>query len=117
MQPEHVELFIREFTAEWNRLASDASAGIDVKRRELAAVERKLANLIDAIAEGMRAPGLQEKLTELVGSAWGRISRSQRRHCRRCIPISPGFIAPNSTSCAKPSRTQMIPPRSKRHGP
>ena len=65
MQPEHIELFIREFTAEWNRLASEATAGVDGNRRELAAVERKLANLIDAIAEGVRASGLQAKLAEL----------------------------------------------------
>ena len=35
------------------------------KQRELEGVERKLLGLIDAIADGLRAPGLQGKLDEL----------------------------------------------------
>ena len=37
----------------------------DAKKRELAEVARKLNGLIDAIADGLRAPGLQQRLDEL----------------------------------------------------
>ncbi|WP_137128543.1 recombinase family protein [Roseomonas sp. HF4] len=65
MRPELVAEFAAEFTRELNRLAAESSAGIDGKRRELDGVRRKLSGLIDAIADGLRAPGLQGKLDEL----------------------------------------------------
>ena len=65
MQPALVAEFVAEFTAEWNRLQAAADAGRATLRRELAGVERKLAGLIDALAEGFRAPGLQQQLDGL----------------------------------------------------
>ncbi len=65
MAPDLVAEFIKAFTAEWNRLAASVSADQEAAERELAAVERKLAGLIDAIADGFRAPGLQAKLDTL----------------------------------------------------
>jgi hypothetical protein len=38
---------------------------IGVGQREVESVDRKLASLIDAIADGLRAPGLQQKLDDL----------------------------------------------------
>ena len=65
MEPELVATFVAEFAAEWNRLRAEASAGLTSKRRELEAVDRKLDGLIDAIADGLRTPGLQGRLDEL----------------------------------------------------
>ena len=65
MAPAHVAAFVAEFNAEWNRLQAEVSAHESTKRRELDAVGRKLDGLINAIAEGLRAPGLQQKLDEL----------------------------------------------------
>lgn len=65
MQPDKVAEFVAAFTAEWNRLVAEAGAGLAGKQRELEGVRRKLAGLIDAIADGLRAPGLQGKLDEL----------------------------------------------------
>ena len=65
MAPELVAEFIHAFTAEWNRAIAEASAGRDGVRRELAAVERKLNGLINALAEGFRAAGLQGQLDAL----------------------------------------------------
>jgi site-specific DNA recombinase len=65
MEPDLVAEFVTAFTAEWNRLAAEASAGRDGAARDLAATERKLKGLIDAIADGFRAPGLQAQLDEL----------------------------------------------------
>ena len=65
MQPELVAVFVAEFTATWNTLRAQASSGLEGKRRELAAVERQLAGLIQSLIDGFRAPGLQGRLDEL----------------------------------------------------
>jgi hypothetical protein len=65
MQPEHVATFVAEFTAEWNRLQAEISAHDADRRRELDVVQRKLAGVIEAIADGLRGPGLQQRLDEL----------------------------------------------------
>ncbi len=65
MQPEQVKLFVSEFTAEFNRLQAETAASAGMVQRELAAVIRKHAGVIDAIAEGLRGAGLQQKLDDL----------------------------------------------------
>jgi DNA invertase Pin-like site-specific DNA recombinase len=65
MAPDLVADFIREFTAEWNRLAAERSSARATKERELASVTRKLDGLIDAMADGFRAPRLQAQLDKL----------------------------------------------------
>jgi len=46
--------FVAAFTAEWNRLAPEASAGVEARHREIEGVRRKLAGLVETIAEGLR---------------------------------------------------------------
>ena len=65
MHPDLVAEFIREFHAEMNRQGRDAELAINLKRRELQETCRKLDGLIEAIADGFRASGLQAKLDEL----------------------------------------------------
>src|SRR5215472_384331 len=65
MAPELVKEFIAEFHREVNRFSRDREVDLGLQRRELEEVNRKLGGLIDAIAEGLRAPGLQAKLDEL----------------------------------------------------
>jgi len=65
MAPEFVEEFIRAFQNEINLQRRESNAVHEAKRRELADVMRKLDGLIDAIADGLRAPGLQHRLDEL----------------------------------------------------
>ena len=65
MAPELVKEFIAEFHREVNRLSRSREADLGLQRRELDDVNRKLRGLIEAIAEGLRAPGLQAKLDEL----------------------------------------------------
>jgi site-specific DNA recombinase len=65
MAPDCAAVFVEEFTTEWNRAQAEASATISARQREYDAVQRKLSGLIDAIADGLRAPGLQQKLDEL----------------------------------------------------
>jgi hypothetical protein len=65
LAPEYVAEFIRAFHAEMNRQRRDAETLAEVKRRELGEVKRRLDGLIEAIADGLRAPGLQAKLDQL----------------------------------------------------
>ena len=65
MQPDMVAEFVSAFTEEWNRLQAQVSSVNASRLRELETVRRKLGSLIDAIADGMRSAGLQQKLTEL----------------------------------------------------
>lgn len=65
MAPELIEEFVRAVQKESNRQRREEDAISGVKRRELTEVSRKLNGLIDAIADGLRAPGLQQRLDEL----------------------------------------------------
>lgn len=65
MPPELVSAFITAFTAKWNRLAAEAAGSTATLRRDLQKVERKIANLVDAIAEGVRSADLKARLAEL----------------------------------------------------
>ena len=65
MAPELVEEFVAAFHEEVNRLRRDETAARAGKERELGEVRRKLDGLIEALAEGYRAPGLQQRLDEL----------------------------------------------------
>ncbi|MGZ5917910.1 MAG: recombinase zinc beta ribbon domain-containing protein [Methyloceanibacter sp.] len=65
MAPKLVEEFVRAFHKEINLQRHDDDALREGKKRELTDVTRKLNGLIDAIADGLRAPGLQQRLDEL----------------------------------------------------
>src|SRR5262245_5167320 len=65
LEPELVEEFIRAFQNEINLQRRENDALNEAKRRELSEVMRKLDGLIDAIADGLRAPGLQQRLDKL----------------------------------------------------
>jgi site-specific DNA recombinase len=65
MHPDLVAEFIKEFHTEVNRRRRDAELSVTLKRRELDEVRRKLDGLVEAIADGLRAPGLQTKVDEL----------------------------------------------------
>ena len=65
MAPELVKEFTAAFIAETNRLRGETEAGRLGVEREHAQVCRKLTGLIDAIADGFRATGLQAQLDDL----------------------------------------------------
>jgi len=89
MEPALVAEFIREFTAEWNRLLGERSADRAPRERELVQVQRKLAGLIDALAEGIRVPGVQQKLDEL------EARRATLEAELKAPPPSPARLHPN----------------------
>jgi site-specific DNA recombinase len=65
MQPELVKEFADAFIAELNAERRQQEGLKKQRERELADVTRKLDGLIEAIANGLRSPGLQQKLDEL----------------------------------------------------
>jgi site-specific DNA recombinase len=65
MQPDLVAEFMREYHTEVNRQRHQAELSLVQKRRDHDDVTRKLAGVIEAIADGLRAPGLQSRLDEL----------------------------------------------------
>ena len=65
MAPELVKEFIAEFPPRGEPAQPQPGADLGLQRRELEEVNRKLRGLIEAIAEGPHAPGLQAKHDEL----------------------------------------------------
>src|SRR5919106_1370572 len=65
MAPEMVEEFITAYHEEVNRHRREATAARASKERALAEVTRKLDKLIEALIEGYRAPGLQQRLDDM----------------------------------------------------
>ena len=65
MEPELVEEFICAFHEEINRQNSAQEMHAIEHQAELARVTKKLKGLYDAIADGLRTPGLRDQLLEL----------------------------------------------------
>jgi hypothetical protein len=65
MHPDLVREFISAFQEEMNKERNEAEVERKHAERKLAEVNRQLDGLITAIAEGFRAPGLQQKLDTL----------------------------------------------------
>ncbi|MBR0649951.1 serine recombinase [Roseomonas terrae] len=89
MRPDLVEAFCKAFIAEWNRLSAEASAGAEMRRRELQAVERKIENLVEAISDGLKAAGVMKKLSDL------EARRDELVTMASTEPASPPALMPN----------------------
>jgi hypothetical protein len=98
MEPEHVAEFVREFHAEVNRLRHQAELSLVQKRRDHDAVARKLAGVIEAIADGLRAPACSRG--SMNSSSAKRRSRPSlvphRRRGRGCTRTWPRCIGRRS---------------------
>ena len=67
MRPDLVEEFVRTFHEEWKQLAATLKVQAEVSQRERGALERKIANLVDALSEGRASPSISSRLKELEG--------------------------------------------------
>ena len=65
MDPGLFKAFTEAFVLECKRLQSEASAGRNAKRQELEKVERRIAKLIDARADGAPVAGIKGRLAWL----------------------------------------------------
>jgi len=73
----------------FSRRPTSSGALREAKKRELAEAARKLNGLIDAIADGLRAPGLQQRLDELDAR------RVQLEQDLATVPATPVRLHPN----------------------
>ena len=65
MDPELFKVFVEEFTAEWNRLQAEASAGRHAKEQQVARIRQQLERLVDALAEGTPAAMVKDRMAAL----------------------------------------------------
>ncbi|MDQ2068245.1 recombinase family protein [Xinfangfangia sp. CPCC 101601] len=65
MQPDSVASFVREHSKLSNSQAAETQQKRSKLETERAAIKRKLEGLYDAISDGLRSPGLRDKLLEL----------------------------------------------------
>ena len=65
MEPALVEIFIREFHAEANKQTKALTQGITDKKHKLEKLMTRLDGLYNAIADGLRTPGLKTKIEDM----------------------------------------------------
>ena len=65
MDPELFAAFVKEFTAEWNRLQAASAGDQEARHAESERVRRQIERLVDAIAEGTPVAMLRDRLSEL----------------------------------------------------
>lgn len=103
MQPERAAKFVAVFDEACTRTTAAAKAGAGTARRERAIVERRLANPIDALADGKARPVCLRALTPPRPSSPAcRIPKPNRRRCRACMPVSPDSMPAGSQNAGRP---------------
>ncbi len=65
LTPELTATFVREYTAEVNRLRSEAEAIHSGSRQRLDVVSRQIVNIVDTVADGRSNPALLDRLSIL----------------------------------------------------
>jgi site-specific DNA recombinase len=65
MQPDLVAEFVAAFNEEVKRVAAEQKSQAASRQRDRAALDRKIANLVDAISNGRASPAILAKLAEL----------------------------------------------------
>ena len=111
MQPDLVDAFIQSFNTEWARLSAEIAAEADTRRREVAALSRKIDHLVEVISDGNRSPSLRSKLAELEARR-GRIAAAAAVPAARPTALHPGVAGttvPRSPISSRrwPTRTTM----------
>ncbi len=65
MQPDVVSDFVADFTAEWNRLRAEVTAGLTARRAELDRVQSQLDRLVSALEEGAPVASVRRRMEAL----------------------------------------------------
>jgi len=86
LRPEYIQEFISAFHTELNRQQHDTEILAGLKRKELEEVGRRLDGVINAITDGLRAPGLQAMLDQL-----GNRKTELERELAAILPTLPRF--------------------------
>ncbi len=64
--PELLEIFVKEFQAEYARLRSEAISTRDRTARHIADIEKKIKSIMVAIEDGFYQPEMQDRMSALV---------------------------------------------------
>ena len=67
LHPDAVAAFVQEFQEEYNRAVRDVNSTRRVLEAELVKLKQAIAQIVDAIADGMYHPSMKEKMTSLEG--------------------------------------------------
>ena len=78
MREDLVAVFIAEFQAELDRITAAANAGVETARREIAAFERQIRAIVDAVKQGFASSALRDEL-ETLERRKAQLSRSAIR--------------------------------------
>jgi DNA invertase Pin-like site-specific DNA recombinase len=65
MHPDLVKEFIAEFHREINRASAERETAHELRKEELARVERQIRSIVEAIKEGLRTPSMRDELLAL----------------------------------------------------
>jgi len=65
VKPDLIAAFIKEYTAEWNRLQNDRLATVREHQRKVLDVTRRIAAILDAMERGVVTPTTKERLQAL----------------------------------------------------
>jgi site-specific DNA recombinase len=63
--PELTETFVREYTAEINRIRAEATASRSTDERRLSALNRKIGNIVETVSSGRASGALLDRLESL----------------------------------------------------
>ena len=88
--PELTEVFVREYTKEINRLRADASAIHSQSRQRLDDINRRVANIVDAIATGRAGTALLDKL-EILESEKTELEATQSQPAPEPVRLHPNI--------------------------
>ena len=104
MAPELVAEFTLALNEELNRARAEAEIERHASSWRLVDVEKQLEGLITATSEGLRAPGLQQRLDTLEAekARLQQLLLDRRQHRFAFIPISQRSTAEKSKSCTRP---------------
>ena len=110
MQPELVAEFIQAYHLEWQRLVGEMRFQADTRQREHAALDRKIGNLVDAVADGRGSKALLAKLAEYEAQRERWATCLSRPPCRRQPRIrQPAISTPRASGfCPLPLLPGMI---------
>ena len=94
MRPELLATFVAAFNKEWETLESELHSQAAGRRREQAALDRKIGNLVDVVSAGRATPAILSRLEEL----------EAQRAAVRTVP-TPDAVRPDTADAGEMATT------------
>jgi site-specific DNA recombinase len=91
LAPDAVAAFVQEYHAERRRLAADRHRRRETDAAQLAELDRQIANIVDAIAEGVASPAMKTRLAALEGRR-GALAQDTATAAQKVVGIHPRTV-------------------------